>query len=161
MSIAQLIIHRTEQAMPGGFPISMYPCNIHVFNACMEVAQQRYKQYTDSGRIDVRIDIRDEVVVSTKNLKLTATKKLSARYIGTFEMVTYELLPLMYGKLHHVSIQAGLLKPFKSDPARPDRAVQPGPVDEVAYTSGTRLEVERILDHGYKRGKGRRPSLRC
>jgi hypothetical protein len=38
--------------------------------------------------------------------------------------------------------------------------VQPGLVDEVCFAPGTRLEVERILDHELKRGKGRRPSLR-
>jgi hypothetical protein len=54
----------------------------------------------------------------------------------------------------------GLLKLFKSDPARPDRAVQPGLVDEVYLAPAARLEVERILDHELKRGKGRRPSLR-
>jgi hypothetical protein len=68
-------------------------------------------------------------------------------------------LSLMYGRLHPV-IHVGLLKPFKSDPARLDRAVQSGLVDEVAYAPRTRLEVERILDNEYKHGKGRRPSLR-
>jgi hypothetical protein len=72
--------------------------------ACMEAAQQRYKQYLDSGRIDVQFNVGDEVMLSTKNLKLTGTKKLSARYIGPFKVVkvinpvAYELdLPLQYG----------------------------------------------------------------
>jgi hypothetical protein len=85
---------------------------------------------------------------------------LSARYIGPFRVVKeegisqllYLDLALMYGRLHPV-FHVGLLKPFKSGPARPDRAVQSGLVDEVAYAPG-------ILDNEYKRGKGRRPSLR-
>jgi hypothetical protein len=94
----------------------------------MEAAQLRYKQYVDSGRLDVTFKVNDLVMLSTKNLKLTGTKKLSARYIGPFKVikevgpVVYELdLPLKYGKLFSV-FHVGLLKAHKSDPARPLRA---------------------------------------
>jgi hypothetical protein len=115
----------------------------------------------------VRFEGGDEVMLSSKNLKLTDTKKLSARYIGPFRLVkkvgpvAYELdLPLMYGRLHPI-FHVGLLKPFnRSDTGMPDRAVQPGLVDEAASAPGTRLEVERILNHEHKCGKGRRPRLR-
>jgi hypothetical protein len=36
--------------------------------ACVEVVQQPYKQYADSGRIDVRFEVGDEVMLSAKNL---------------------------------------------------------------------------------------------
>jgi hypothetical protein len=127
--------------------------------ACMEAAQLRYKQYVDSGRLDVQFKQGDLAMLSTRNLKLTGTKKLSARYIGPFKVVkvvspvAYELdLPLKYGRLFPV-FHVGLLKAHKSDPARPLRAHQPRLVEEVETESGQRWEVVKILDHRYERGQ--------
>jgi hypothetical protein len=94
----------------------------------MKAAQLWDKQYMDTGRLDVTFKVNDLVMFSTRNLKLTGTKKLSARYNGPFKVikevgpVVYELdLPLKYGKLFPV-FHLGLLKAHKSDPARPLRA---------------------------------------
>jgi hypothetical protein len=122
----------------------------------MEAAQLRYKQYVDSGRLDVTFKVNDLVMLSTKNLKLTGTKKLSARYIGPFKVIkkvspaAYELdLPWKYGNLFPV-FHVGLLKAHKSDPARPMRAQHPRLVEEVETESGQRMEVVKILDHRYE-----------
>jgi hypothetical protein len=58
------------------------------------------KQYVDSVRVDVLFNVGDEVMLSTENLKLLSTKKLSAQYIGPFKLIKM-LIPVAYDSLRN------------------------------------------------------------
>ena len=58
-----------------------------------KTAQLRQKHYADRGRVERRFAVGDEVLLSTKNLKLTndegtvALAKLLRKYIGPYTII--------------------------------------------------------------------------
>jgi hypothetical protein len=117
-------------------------------------AQDRQKFYADTQRRQLTLDVGQQVLLSTRNLRLHGTAKLLPRFIGPFAVtqcvspVAYRLnLPSHY-KIHNV-FHLSLLKPY-----RDSGKVQPPPPElidgELMY------EVEAIIAHRDGRGrKGR------
>jgi hypothetical protein len=125
----------------------------------MQAAQQRQKCFYDAGRRDVTFQEGEEVLLSTKNIKLrrvgdaTTTPKLMPKWIGPYKVIqvvgkgAYKLelpKPLKVHNVFHVS----LLKPFHSD-----GSIQP---PQAIYSEGEAwFVVEALLDHRERRcGKG-------
>jgi len=114
---------------------------------CMEAAQQRQKAYADKFKRDVIFNEGDEVLLSTKNIKIKmkGTPKLLPKWLGPFKVIkminpnAYKLQLPDSLKIHPV-FHVSLLKPYLSGRAKPP----PPPEvidDEFEY------EVESILDH--------------
>ena len=124
---------------------------------CLKRAQQRQKAYADKGRRDVTHNVREKLLLSTRNVrwKSLGAPKLMPRWIGPFKVlervgkVAYRLdLPASL-KMHPV-FHVSLLQPW-----REDGRVQPPPPlfivnGEAVYT------VDRLLDHR----TGRRKNLK-
>ena len=99
-----------------------------------ETAQQRQKAHADKGRRDARFAVGEEVLLSTRNLKLPAwlSSKLSAKFSGPFPIVrsindvAYELELPATVRVHPV-FHVSLLKKFKK-PLERGRYTRPGPV---------------------------------
>lgn len=115
-------------------------------------AQQRQKATADADRSDVELEVGQQVLLSTENIRLKSpgTQKLLPRYVGPFAVkarkgsVTYELeLPssLRVHPVFHVS----LLKPYKSD-----GSVQPPPLPLSVDETGPLFEVETVLKYRTK-----------
>ncbi len=118
--------------------------------AFMKAAQDRYKAHADSKRVDCRLAVGDQVMLSVSNLRLKGTKKLMPRWLGPFPVVAevspvaYRLaLPSALTRLHPV-FHVGLLKPYVADAARA-RVVAPLP--ELDRDGELVWAVERLVDH--------------
>lgn len=122
--------------------------------ANMLKAQARQKAQADRQRREMDpIVVGDEVLVSTKNIRLAGPAKFKDRYLGPCKVtaangvnVTVEL-PKEHSKIHptfHVS----LVKKYVKDHTGLERPLQPVP---AVHTEGT-YEVERILD---RQGSGK------
>ena len=118
---------------------------------CLISAQARMKRLADQKGRDVEFAVGDEVLLSTKYLRVpdgTAGRKLANKWTGPFPVVrqvgaaAYELdLPnTMPARLHDV-FHVSLLKPYVRDPNEP-----PPPVPNFIGTE-PEWEVERVLDH--------------
>ena len=91
--------------------------------SCLAAAQSRQKAYADSKRRDVSLSVREEVLLSTKNLKLKVVaanaRKLLPKFIGPFTVakranpVAYELELPETMKVHNV-FHVSLLRPYIS-----------------------------------------------
>jgi hypothetical protein len=133
----------------------------------MEQAQQRQKKYYDAHRRDVAYDVGDQVLLSTKNIKLKTpgvwtspevrvahgSKKLMPKWIGPFP-VTAIINPLAYRvelpdslRIHDV-FHVSVLKPYRSD-----GRVQPPPPPDI-MEGEEYFRIDRLLDHRVK-GKGK------
>ena len=130
-------------------------------------AQLRMKQYADQGRRDVEFEVGEEVLLSTKFLRLRAVKgqaeitaKVMPKFIGPFTVAAkvgnaaYRLdLQGTLGKTHPV-FHVSLLKPYSRS-----GNYQPPPVPyqidgEIVY------DVDHIRDHRFvRRGRSRKPKL--
>ena len=133
--------------------------------ACLTAAQSRQKAYADGKRRDVAFKVGEEVLLSTKNLKLLMSsdgaRKLLPKFVGPFKVikqinpVAYELELPETMKLKHNVFHVSLLKPFHSDRSYNPPALTAFEDEHVEYT------VERILDHRDRpfRGKTRREYL--
>lgn len=120
-------------------------------------AQQRQKAYADQNRRELTFEIGDEVLLSTKNIKLKGpgARKLWPKWIGPFKVnkvvgaVAYQLeLPESMGKIHPV-FHVALIKPYY-----PSGRVQPPPPPLAWEDDEEIFEVEAILAHR-DRKKGR------
>lgn len=115
---------------------------------CLQSAQARMKKLADTKRRDVEFSVGDEVLLSTKYLKVQNTRKLAHRWIGPFPVVrrigatAYELdLPGTMPANRHDVFHVSLLKPYTHDPNKP-----PPPVPNFQGTE-PEWEIESILDY--------------
>lgn len=123
-------------------------------------AQSRQKAYADLKRRPCSFKVGDEVLLSTKNIKLRVQKatKLLPKYIGPFKIlrsvgpVAFELdLPAEL-RVHRV-FHASLLKPYVRTGTTRE---QPKPLPVEWIEGDPVYEVEKILLHRDRRIKGGR-----
>eukprot|EP00983_Pelagomonas_calceolata_P063720 1147847-Pelagomonas_calceolata.AAC.1 len=133
--------------------------------AALEAARQRQKKYADAKRRGISFNIGDEVLLSSKNIRLfnPGTPKLLPKWLGPFTIIDYcgwHKTPPQDGdpdygafnaaayklelpdnmRMHNV-FQVSLLKPY-----RQDGRVQPPPIPKV-MNGEEWFTVERTLDH--------------
>ncbi len=122
-------------------------------------AQADQKKYADRSRRDERFDVGDEVLLSTKDLKLAQdpgnrrAAKLTARFVGPFKVTrvindnAYELELPPQLRIHNVQ-NISKLRRYRRSPAefqgRPTPLDRPPP-DCVDPAGGEEYHVERIL----------------
>ena len=139
--------------------------SLNLARSNIEKAQTRQSKYADQHRRDVKLVVGDQVLLSTKHLKLVGadkrTPKFACQYLGPFKIKrvananAYELdLPAAM-RIHPV-LNVSRLKVYHdgkaSFPSRPTPNSRPPP--EVTFENGDeQYEVESILA---KRGKGNR-----
>jgi hypothetical protein len=125
-------------------------------------AQLRMKQYADKGRRDVEFMVGDEVLLSTKYLRLSVlrgrpdiTTKLLPKFIGSFRIkkqigkAAYRLdLSSTALKVHPV-FHVSLLKPYTRS-----KGVVPPPIP-TSLDGDLVYDVDHIRDHRFvRRGRG-------
>jgi hypothetical protein len=125
--------------------------NLELARDNMQLAQDRQAMYANQHRRELIFEEGEEVLLSTKNLKLKhgLTAKLSNRYIGPFKIVSkisdtaYKLgLPANY-RIHPV-FHVSLLKKYNT----PDEVVEEQQASRVPIEivdPGKEFEVERII----------------
>jgi hypothetical protein len=117
--------------------------------ACLNAAQQRQKAYHDQRRADLTLTPGQQVLLSTKNIKVKTggPRKLMPKWLGPFPVrkmvgaaaAELELPPSLR---IHPTFHVSLLRPFRGD--APDSSI--GPV--AAFEQGVPYyTVERILTH--------------
>jgi hypothetical protein len=116
--------------------VLMKQLHLHMVAAklSLDMARQRYKRIADKKRSDVRFQQHQEVLLSTKNLKVksTAGRKLAPRWVGPFRVVerigpvAYRLDLPTHWRMHDV-FHVSLLKSY-----RRDRGDKPGPLPALA-----------------------------
>ena len=125
---------------------------------CLEMAQQRQKAYYDRSHREQILEVGQDVLLSTKNIRWSGpgTPKLMPKWIGLLRVdkavgpVAYRLdLPanMHIHKVFHVS----LLKPYRTD-----GRVQPPPVPAELEDGSEWFQVERGCMHR-ERTTGRKP----
>jgi hypothetical protein len=115
---------------------------------CLQAAQQRQKVYADVHRRELQFAVGDEVLLSTKNIKVktAGTHKLLPKWIGPFKVlhcvneVAYKLTLPFNLKIHPV-FHVSLLKAYQQG-----GRVQPPPVPELIENE-LEYEVESVLAH--------------
>lgn len=121
----------------------------------VQAAQQRQKAYANQKRRELELEVGQEVLLSTKNirLKVPGTQKLLPRFIGPFPItkrvgqVAYELKLPANMRIHNV-FHVSLLKPYHSDGTyRP-------PPPPIHLDDGLYYEVEAVLQHKDVKRKG-------
>ena len=119
--------------------------------ASWQSAQDRQAEYANQKRREVTYQVGDEVLLSTKNIRLKnpGAKKLLPKWIGPYK-VTRQIGPVAYElelpenlKLHDV-FHVSLLHPYLSD-----GTIHPPP--SMLIEGETEFQVDRFLDHRDKR----------
>jgi hypothetical protein len=115
---------------------------------CLQQAAFRSKSYADKGRRDVQLEVGQEVLLNTQNLRLKAStpRKFVPRFVGPFKVlaklgsVAYRLdLPAAM-KCHNV-FHVSLLAPFKAD----SRYQPPPPTVQV--DGELEYVISAVIDH--------------
>ena len=114
----------------------------------LKAAQKRQKAHANKKRREVSYDIGDQLLLSTKNIKLKTlrARKLLPKWIGPFRVVKrigevaykVELLDTM--QMHDV-FHVSLLKPYRSD-----GTIQPPP-SPLFIDNELMFKVDRVLMH--------------
>ena len=130
----------------------------------LEAAQQRQKAYADKSRRDVQYAVGEQVMLSTKNIKLKTpgTQKLMPKYIGPFEVLqkvgstSYKLqLPdcMQMHPVFHVSLLEKYRK--STDGGR----YQPPP-PAIIFNDEEWCPIDRILkERNVGRGRGHKRKM--
>ena len=121
---------------------------IHRAKEALKAARNRQKAYADRNRRDREFKVGEQVLLSTKNLKLKnpGSPKFLPRFVGPFKVtdrigkVAYRLMLPASMKCHPV-FHIGLLEPYKTD----GRVHPPPP--PVAVDGELEFEVEQLLDY--------------
>ena len=130
--------------------------------SCMHAAQQRQKAYADQGRSECTFQVDDDVLLSTKNVRLKGpgAKSLMPRWIGPYRIVkqvndvAYELELPKNLRLHDV-FHASQLKLY-----HPREGGYRPPPPELTTDGSLEYEVDGILSHRVRScGRGRRTRL--
>jgi hypothetical protein len=120
---------------------------------CLQAAQHRQKVYYDRTHRDVTFQEGEQVLLSTKNIRLrrtgdkSSTPKLMPRFIGPFSIThvvgkgAYALKLPSHMKIHPV-FHVSLLRPYHHDVER----VQPPP-DPIELEDGPEYFVQGIRNH--------------
>ena len=131
--------------------------NLQAAKKALAAARDRQKRYADEKRRDVEFSVGDQVLLSTKNIRLkyVGATKLMPRWIGPFTVssrineVAYRLDLPDNMKIHNV-FHVSLLQPY-----RDDGRVQPPP-PAVFVDGEPEYEVQSIIDHrDVRSGRGR------
>jgi hypothetical protein len=123
----------------------------------LKQARDRYKSYADSNRKDIKLQVGEQVLLSTQNInKHHQARKLYPKYVGPFTIkaqvndVAYKLDLPKSMPIHDV-FHVSLLKPYIAG-----KTPTPPPIP-IEIEGEYEYEVERILMHrDRKHGKGSR-----
>ena len=118
---------------------------------CLAAAQARMKKNADTHRRELKFSVGDQVLLSSKNIRLTGVRKLLPRFLGPFTIIkrigdmAYELdIAECMPKIHPV-FHVSLLRPFEAG-----SYITPPPTPTV-IDGEPEYEVERILNHRYRK----------
>lgn len=125
-------------------------------------AQQRQKAQADKRRSDAQYAVGDQVLLTTRHLRMPGAKKLHPKFIGPFPVIervgtaAYRLeLPARY--TFHPVQYVGHLRPFVQSDEFPERQQElrlPPVVDEEkGEQTADVFELERIVDKRQRRRK--------
>jgi hypothetical protein len=140
---------RTLTSAPGSNNwVSNIDSAITSAKSMIHAAQQRQKANVNKRRRDLQLQVGQQVLLNTKNLRLKVpgTHKLLPRFIGPFTVsntvgkVAYELQLPSNMKIHNV-FHVSLLKPYHTD-----GSYQPPP-QPILLDDGLFYEVEAVLQH--------------
>ena len=113
---------------------------------CLVSAQSRMKKIADKHRRELQFNAGDDVLLSTKNLRVKGARKFLPRYLGPVQVirrigkVAYELeLPANLARLHPV-FHVSLLQPYVA-------GSMPNTLPVWVIEDEPEYEVDRILDH--------------
>jgi hypothetical protein len=132
---------------------------IKIAKLSLQAAQDRQKSNADQHRRNVIFNVGDNVLLSTKNLKLrsSGSRKLLPRFIGHFTIVK-EINPAAFtldlptGLRVHPTFHVILLKPYKDGTHY--GSIKAPPFPEI-IEGELEYEVESIMDHRHARNKRR------
>lgn len=155
-------IHRSRVPLAVQF-VKDWQSRMHLAKEANKRAQDRQKALADAKRRELTFQVDDEVLLSTKNLKLKVgamgTKKLLPQWVGPFKVcrvvspVAYEIVLPPEITVHPV-FHVSLLKPYKKN-----GTVQPPPPALLLTDDGEQIyTVDAILDHRDTKLRGNRIS---
>lgn len=132
----------------------------------LQAAQQRQKGYADAKRRHVEFAVGDQVLLSTKNIKLKTpgTQKLLPKYIGPYEVLakagaTAYKLKLPHCLNIHPVFHVSLLEEWKDIPKEQGGRSKP-PSVTFSIDDEEWWPIDRILDERTtSRGRGRKRAV--